>query len=360
MRNRFKTIDNKLQRVTEWWARKNTRPLFGIAIGPKTAPPDLNAFWPRADAEPDIDGMVAAQIQGMSQVPYLADTLPLVYHNMGGRGTPMTMAAYLGGDVRFDDTNVWVGPVVEDWNKFPFEFNLHNPWVQRSRRLMEAHVRLLPDGFLPVTPDYGDALTVFSLLRGTERLLLDLVEQPDVIERKVREYVEVWIKAHRYFWDIYRTRFPGDCSVLGWAPGRTYICQSDFSTMISPAMFERFVVPEIVRLGEYLEYMPWHLDGPEEIKHLGALLDLPQIKAIQLQPGANRPTCASPLWLPEARKIQARGRGLFVCANTVAELETLMDNLAPEGLCIGVFPRAAFTDISQAEPFLQAFERRYG
>jgi 5-methyltetrahydrofolate--homocysteine methyltransferase len=294
----------------------------------------------------------------MRQVAYLADLPPYASHCWGNRGTPMTMAAYLGGDVRFGEATVWVEPVVEDWDKFPFEFNIQNPWVQRSLQLMKAHVRLLPDGFLPFTPDYGDALTVFSLLRGTERLLLDLVEQPDVIERKVREYVEVWIKVHRHFWDIYRTRFPGDCSYLGWAPGRTYICQSDFSTMISPAMFERFVVPEIVRLGEYLEYMPWHLDGPEEIKHLNALLALPQIKAIQIQPGANRPPCVSPLWLPQARKIQACGRSLIVYANTVAELETLMDNLAPEGLCIGVF--LPFTDSSQVEPFLQAFERRYG
>ena len=31
-----------------------------------------------------------------------------------------------------------------------------------------------------------------------------------------------------------------------WAPDRTYMLQSDFAYMISPSMFERFVVPDLV------------------------------------------------------------------------------------------------------------------
>ena len=204
----------------------------------------------------------------------------------------------------------------------------------------------------------SDSLTVFSLLRGTEQLLIDLLEQPEIIEQKIRDYVAAWIEAHRYFWEIYRTRFPGDCSALIWAPGKTYICQSDVSTMISPAMFRRFVVPEIEALGKYLEYLPWHLDGPEEIKHLDLLLELPQITAIQIQPGANRPPCASPLWLPQAKKIQARRRSLITYANNLEELKTLVANLAPEGLCVGI--NYHFTDVTQTEPFLNVLERRYG
>jgi len=353
-------FSEQLVKITEWWDRKNKRPLLLLGVCAPHAPVlDMNLFWPAPDAEPDIEGMVRAQIQ-MAQCGYnLVDSLPsCIGHSWGSRGTPMTMSAYLGGNVKFGATTVWVEPMVKDWDKFPMNFDAGNPWVRRSRRLLEAQVRLCPDGCLPVTPDYGDALTVFSLLRGTERLLLDLVEQPDLIERKVREYVAVWIEAHRYFWDIYHTRFPGDCSCLGWAPGKTYICQSDFSTMISPAMFRRFVVPEIERLGGYLEYMPWHLDGPEEIKHLDALLALPQIRAIQIQSGANRPPCASPLWLPQAKKIQVHGRCLMVYANTLVELETLLDVLAPEGLQIGV--GCSFADPGQAEPFLRAFRRRYG
>ena len=316
----------------------------------------MNRFWPTPDVEPDFTGLVKTYIQWMENVHFLADAYPCIPHSWGNRGTPMVMAAYLGGRVKFDDTTVWIDSVVEDWNKFRIIFDLNNPMVQRSRRLLEAQRKLCPDGYLPFLPDLGDALTVFSLLRGTERLLLDLVEQPETIEHKIREYTTGWIEAHRYFWDIYHTRFPGDCSGLIWAPGKTYICQSDFSTMISPAMFRRFVVPEIEQLSGYLEYIPWHLDGLEEIKHLDILLDLPSIRAIQVQPGAG-PPCASPLWLPQAKKIQAKARSLIVYANTPEELETLLANLTPEGLCIDILP---FTNIAQTEPFLKVFERRYG
>ncbi|MDD5708687.1 MAG: hypothetical protein PHR35_22455 [Kiritimatiellae bacterium] len=350
-------LDRRLRRIADWWGRADGPCLIQAAIGPGEARgPELNAFWPEPNVEPDVEGLVAAQIRASRRYTFLGDLPAYVGHSWGGRGTPMTMAAYLGGDVHFGERTVWVDPVVDDWNDFAIALDRRNPWLQRSIRLMEAHVRSLPDDMLPCTPDLGDALTVFSLLRGTERLLMDLIEQPEVIERKMREYLEVWIEAHRLFWDIYRRRFPGDCSYLGWAPGRTYICQSDFSTMISPEMFQRFVVPEIVRQGEYLEYMPWHLDGPEEIRHLDALLERPEIQAIQIQPGANRPPCSSPLWLPHARKIQDAGRRPIVYANTLAEFETLLDNLKPQGLSIGIMAPLTHTD--QLQPYIDAVAAR--
>lgn len=67
--------------------------------------------------------------------------------------------------------------------------------------------------------------------------------------------------------------------------------------------FEKFVLYELEKLKDYLEYMVWHLDGPDEIKHLDILLSLPYIKAIQVVPGAGRPPCTSSLWLPNIEKI---------------------------------------------------------
>lgn len=112
------------------------------------------------------------------------------------------------------------------------------------------------------------------------------------------------------------------------------------------------------QLAGYLEYMCWHLDGPEQIKHLDALLELPQVRLVQVQPGANRPPCVSDLWLPQLRKIQAKGRGLIVDASTPAELETLLTQLAPAGLRIAI--TGPFVDPAETAPFLEIFKCRYG
>ena len=57
---------------------------------------------------------------------------------------------------------------------------------------------------------------------------------------------------------------------------------------------------------------------------MDALLARPEIQAIQIQPGANRPPCASPLWMPHARRIQDAGRRLIVYATQQQGREALM------------------------------------
>jgi len=106
-------------------------------------------------------------------------------------------------------------------------------------------------------------------------------------------------------------------------------------------MFEKFVVPEIRETGKYLDYIIWHLDGPEEIKHLDALLSLSEIKAFQIVSGTGKPPCASSLWVPLMQKIQKKGRLVYAYASDKEELATLADSLVHESLFIecsgGVF-----------------------
>ncbi|MCS7180642.1 MAG: hypothetical protein NZ891_04745, partial [bacterium] len=179
--------------------------------------------------------------------------------------------------------------------------------------------------FLISMPDLGDALTCFSLLRGVENLLIDILENSKIILEKIDEFVNAWIKAHEFFHVIYSKKLPGDTSWLLWAEGKTYVCQCDFSTMISPRLFEKFVVYELERLKNYLEYIPWHLDGPDEIKHLDILLSLPYIKAIQIVPGAGKPPCVSQLWIPIIEKILKKDKNVIIYATNKEEFETLIN-----------------------------------
>ena len=58
--------------------------------------------------------------------------------------------------------------------------------------------------------------------------------------------------------------------------------QSDFAFMISPPIFERFVLPD-------LEITCNHLDGENQILHLDMLLAIENLSSIQWIPGNGAP-----------------------------------------------------------------------
>jgi len=349
-------LEETLKKISAWWNGEYTgRPLLGINVNTEDSPPQ-SSLWTSPEIEPDFEKIVAAQTENIASHHYLAESYPALSHEWGiSRGTPMTIAAYLGGEVLFREETVWIEPLIENWKKFNIQFDEKNYWASISKKLMETQLKKCNGNFLIKLPDLGDALTVFSLLRGVENLLIDLVERPDIIKEKIKDFTKTWIETHKYFHSLYVKKLPGDCCWLTWAPGKTYACQCDFSTMISPKMFEEFVAPEIEELGKYLDFIVWHLDGPDEIKHLDILLNLPEIKAIQIVPGAGNPPCASSLWLPQMKKIQEKEKLVFGCASTKEEVEILVKNLLPEKLFIGC--SLPFSDVHEATTFINWVEK---
>jgi 5-methyltetrahydrofolate--homocysteine methyltransferase len=82
--------------------------------------------------------------------------------------------------------------------------------------------------------------------------------------------------------------------------------QSDFAYMISPHMFERFVLPDLAACCEALDYAFYHLDGKGQIVHLGMLLSLERLRGIQWIPGDGQPPPEE--WLPLLKRIRDGGK----------------------------------------------------
>jgi hypothetical protein len=343
-------IKGKIEKIKNWWEKESERPLIQISILKDKNFINLNEFWKKEDEEPDFDKLVDAQIENTKKLEYLGVSYPALPHLWGGRGTPMTMAPYIGGKAIFRDETVWIEPFVTNWKDIKIEFNKNNFWIKMSKKLIEKQIEKYNGEFLIWNSDLGDALTCFSLIRRVENLLIDIIEVPEIIIEKIDEFVNAWIETHKYFLNILNEKIPGDASWLLWAPGKTYACQCDFSTMISPKLFEKFVVYELEKLKNYLEYIAWHLDGPDEIKHLDILLSLPYIKAIQVVPGAGKPPCSSPLWLPVIEKILKKGKKVIVYASKKEEFEILIKNF-PSGNIIIVCGLLNMEDTNQKDFF---------
>ena len=82
--------------------------------------------------------------------------------------------------------------------------------------------------------------------------------------------------------------------------------QSDFAYMLSPQMFEQFVLPDISTCCNALEYAFYHLDGKGQIPHLDMLVSLENLHGIQWIPGDGQPPPEE--WLPLLKRIRDAGK----------------------------------------------------
>ena len=105
----------------------------------------------------------------------------------------------------------------------------------------------------------------------------------------------------------------------------SYMLQCDFSYMISPRMFERFVLPEIRATCQRLPRAFYHLDGVGQIHHLDHLLSIAELDGVQWVPGDGKPDCAH--WPEIYRKVHAAGKKIQVFNGGFAAVAAVVEQV---------------------------------
>jgi hypothetical protein len=265
---------------------------------------------------------------------FAGEAVPATYVNWGA----MAMAAFYGSEPVFKKETVWYPPVIEDWKTWDWKFEPE--YDEYWNRTLEITKYLLDrsDGrYFVGTPEFGTAGDLLSLMRGMDKLSVDLLDCPSEVKRAVDIIGNTWVDLHE---EIFRMTVKANDSgdVLSWmslwAPGRHDQLACDFSSVISPGMFSEFFLPEIKKEGDWCDFGTYHLDGPEAMNnHLDILLELEQINNIEWTPGAGSPPTMSRQYIPAYKKIQKSGKRLYLLAKP-QEIEGLLEELSPEGLFI--------------------------
>ena len=234
----------------------------------------------------------------------LGDGWPRWWPNFG----PGIVAGFLGADMRPELDTVWFSMP----DTPPFE-QLHptrdeaNPWWARVHDLTRAAVERWGGSLTVGFTDLGGNLDILASLRATQQVLIDLSDSPEEVARLSGEITRLWLG---YYDSLHAVIGPGGRGTWPWAPiwspGRCYMLQSDFSYMISPQMFERFVMPDLHACCEALDHAFYHLDGRGQIPHLDCLLSLKKLNGIQWVPGDGAPPPEK--WLPLLRRIRDGGK----------------------------------------------------
>lgn len=260
------------------------------------------------------------------------EAIPCTYTNWGA----MAMAAFYGSPAVFAKNTVWYPPVIEDWSTWKWQFDPEtNVYWQQTLGIVRYLLEMNHGRYFVGTPEFGTAADLLTLMRGMDKLSMDLIENPDAVKQSVALMADTWVRLHEQIYQMtYEANDRG--GVLAWmslwSPGRHSQLACDYSTVISPAMFKRFFVPEIETEGNWCEYGTYHLDGPAAMKHmLDTVLTIEQIDNIEWTPGSGSPPTYSPQYIPAYQKIQKAGKRLYLLAEP-KEIEPLLKELSPKGL----------------------------
>jgi 5-methyltetrahydrofolate--homocysteine methyltransferase len=172
----------------------------------------------------------------------------------------------------------------------------------------------------------GGNMDILASLRGSEELLYDLYDCPEIVEEKLQQITKEWL--NNYDEEAERLRKKGR-GFLPWAPvyspsRTTYMLQCDFSYMISPDMFERFVMPDLKACCGRIDIPFYHLDGKGQVPHLDLLLSLRDLKGVQWIPGAGQPQANE--WPDLLKRIRKAGKfvQVYLSAKDALDLKSKM------------------------------------
>lgn len=324
-------LEETKKRYTDWWNHKGTvvnmwehfqegvKPHADVPM-PK-APKDLNQKWfdPKWRAN-YLDWYVAhSSMKG--------DMLPVANTQLG----PGSLAAILGGVFEGGEDTIWIHPNPNYTDEITFDPNCPNYLLHKD--LLKACKKKAKGNYYVGMPDLMEGLDVLAAMKGTDKVLLDTVMQPEVLEKQMQQINDIYFKVFDELYDIIRE---GDemafCYFSSWAPGKMTKLQSDISTMISVDDYLRFVQPFIREQCQRIPYTLYHLDGVGALHHLPALLDIKELNAIQWTPGVGEPQGGSDKWYDLYRKILDAGKSIMACWVTLDELPKLLDNIGTDGV----------------------------
>ena len=339
--------------LSQWWRRAG---LAMCVLAPKGKPPgevekperpaDLSEAW----LDPEYRFRRAKH--EISRTYFGGEAFPYFDAHIG----PGSLGMILGSQPQFAQTTVWYQPCISDPDDYgPIRFDPQSVWFEKHMAMLR-HGRHRAEGrFLIGMPDLIENIDALAQLRGTEELLLDMVERPEWVEQRVAEINQAYFQVFDAMYDQVES-FGGNAfsAFRIWGEGRTAKLQCDASAMFSPAMFERFVAPALREQCRWLDFSLYHLDGTQALHHLDHLLGIDELDAIQWTPQAGIEGAGHPRWYELYRRILSSGKAVQALSVAVDQVLPLIDAIGTKG----VFIHTIAADEGTARELLARVESR--
>jgi 5-methyltetrahydrofolate--homocysteine methyltransferase len=318
-------IDEVRERLTTWWNGGDIgRPVMKVfapreepieVVEPVMEPPE---GWTSRYSTVSYEYRVFLSRIWCVNKHYLAEAIPTVAPDLA----PNCLALFLGCGGVETARSVWCEPCIESPESARFEVDEDNFYWDFCKRLAADQRKLAEGKFLLEFPDLIELLDTLAAMRGTEDLLVDLIERPDWVHASLSQLVERYFDYYDRLYDMVKDRTGGSVFWV-WAPGRMTKLQCDFSAMIGPEMFGEFMVPYLREMIDRVDYCLYHWDGPGAIPHHDHLLSLEKLPMIQWVPGSGVEHCDDERWWPLYHKTLEAGKKVMISVRDVERLRAL-------------------------------------
>lgn len=323
------------RRYRAWWAGEVLDRCLLAVTAPRADAPDIP--YPARPATPamrwtDLDYAAACNEYHMRRTFYGGEAFPTWTVGYPGH---TAIPAFLGCPTELDFDTGWWHPCVMGDNLdavFDLRIDTAGAWWQFNLQALQRAVRESAGRCLPSIGAFGGCGDTLAALRGTDRLLFDVIDRPEEVRAAEEYLMDMWFEVYDTFYHIIYDACDGStCWFNLWSPGKFYAAQNDFSYMIGPKMFREIFLPVIERQTRFLDHSVYHVDGVGAFAHVPALCELPRLHALQILPGAGQP---SPLYYMDTLKyVQCAGKNLHISL-PANEVEIALSELSSKGLFI--------------------------
>ena len=324
------------ERFCAWWEHEYFGRCALAVSAPLDHPPDRPALpEPTTLHEKwyDLDAISARNDYNMSRTFYGGESIPLWSPGYPGFASLSTIH---GCRIELDLRTGWHHPVLTDPDRLDVsdvKLDRSNPGYIYAMEVLQRAAQEAPGKSIPSIGAFGGCGDTLANLRGAEQLLFDCVERPDAVQKADMALMDMWCDFFDRCREPIREASDGGtaCWFGVWSPGRHYCAHNDFSYNISPAMFRDIFLPVIERQTLFLDHTVYHVDGIEAFAHVDALCELPRLQAVQILPGAGKPSALHNMDV--LKKVQAAGKGLQIYL-APEEVRPALEQLSARGLLI--------------------------
>ena len=347
-------FEEVLNRYESWWhAEVADRPLVSITF-PKPAaerrPFPVKQHPTLRDRWLDAEYVVAAAETRLYNTVHFADSLPVVWPNLG----PEVFSAFYGCEMEYGESTAWSKPILNDCSEESLSALRLDTGNFYYRKLMEMTDALIEAGrnrFIVGYTDLHGGADALAAFRDPQHLLIDTLECPDTIrslcDRITEDFLYVYDRLHE---KLSAAGMPSTTWCPATCRGKFHVPSNDFSCMISDAAFEDLFIPGIIRECRHMDRCIYHLDGPQALRYLDRLLEIPEIHAIQWVWGAGRGSWSD--WIEVYQRIQSKKKAMEILSVPAKELSALFSVLRPEGVWISSV--SGISNRQEAEAALRA------
>ncbi len=271
-------------------------------------------------------------LEDLSNQLFLGDSLPIVCPSPGPAGMPAFYNRHLNIN---QDGRCWNKPAIADFTDIEWlSFDWDSPWLNRLRILTAACLHTGAGRFITGLSNWLVGADCLASILGYQQFATALVQESDWVRKVLDRF---WVDFERLYLEFHTKLAVAGQPGTTWVPllsdGRYYVIANDFSAVISTRMYREFFLEGVMRECRFLDHSVYHLDGPDAVRHLDAILEVEKLDGIHFIPSPM--DAAFMRWTDVYKRIQAAGKCLIVNCN-LDEVDAISRTLKPEGLLLNV------------------------